>query len=209
MRLLARVAHACIEGSIFIYTSPGQCRLAHAAPALYAASKQPTGLSTACIDGPSQGDSHTWRWTAGCSMHDLKGLILRGTGFRTFFVVQNAALLWYVGPKQSVPIACKAVFACSLARGLHVLASNGVVSVTDALLVSSVPDIAESGYRQFMHAHDRAESAKCEGRASCRQNIYLGLDTSGRPCRDRCMEGAEGIGHDLVQVCLQSCHACL
>ncbi|DBA89266.1 hypothetical protein WJX77_010917 [Trebouxia sp. C0004] len=99
MRLLARVAHACIEGSIFIYTSPGQ-RLAQVAPALCTASQQQHRYSTARINGPPQ-------------------------GFRTFFLVQNAALLWYVGPKQSVPIACKAVFACSLARGLHVLASNG------------------------------------------------------------------------------------
>lgn len=56
-------------------------------------------------------------------------------GFKTFFVVQNAALLWYVGPKQSVPIACKAVFACSLARGLQVLASNGQVRCLQFLLL--------------------------------------------------------------------------
>ncbi|KAL3160591.1 hypothetical protein ABBQ32_010523 [Trebouxia sp. C0010 RCD-2024] len=97
MRLLARVAHACIEGSIFVYTSPGQSRVV---PALLAATGQTLGTSSSCLQQPPR-------------------------GFRTFFVVQNAALLWYVGPKQSVPIACKAVFACSLARGLHVLASNG------------------------------------------------------------------------------------
>lgn len=97
MRLLSRVAHACIEGSVFVYTNPGKFRLA--APLLAATSQQPDYLSP-CADTALP-------------------------GFRTFFVVQNAALLWYVGPKQSVPIACKAVLACSVARGLQVLASNG------------------------------------------------------------------------------------
>lgn len=46
------------------------------------------------------------------------------SGFRTLLVVQGAALLWYVGPRQTVPITCKALVACSLARGLHVLATN-------------------------------------------------------------------------------------
>ena len=124
MRILARVAHACIEGSIFVYTSPGQSRVA---PALFTATRplQIFETSSCCTQQASQGEhilvqieiaSLSVRLSACCT-----------AGFRTFFVVQNAALLWYVGPKQSVPIACKAIFACSLARGLHVLAGNGQV----------------------------------------------------------------------------------
>ena len=58
MRLLARVAHACIEGSIFIYTTPGQ-RLAQVAPALRTASQQQHGYSTLCINGAAQGEMCT------------------------------------------------------------------------------------------------------------------------------------------------------
>lgn len=53
MRLLARVAHACIEGSIFVYTSPGQSRVA---PALLAASRQHIGYSSPCTPLQTQGE---------------------------------------------------------------------------------------------------------------------------------------------------------
>ena len=121
MRLLARVAHACIEGSIFIYTSPGQSRLAqlrlHVAPALYAASKQPSGFSTTCIDAPSKGDSSTCTWTAGYSLHDLKGLVLQ------WYRLSNILC----GPKCCATLVCgtKAVSADSMQSCVCLLVGKG------------------------------------------------------------------------------------
>ena len=54
MRLLSRVAHACIEGSVFVYTSPGKFR--SAAPLLAATRQHPDYLSP-CADKALPGSS--------------------------------------------------------------------------------------------------------------------------------------------------------
>ncbi len=130
MRLLARVAHACIEGSNFIYTSPGQ-RLAQVAPGLCTISQQQHGNSTACINEAPQGEMCARQATDIAGAWSLRRSVRRSDNLlhavQAFEHSSWSRMLHFSG-MQSVPIACKAVFACSLARGLHVLASNGSVS---------------------------------------------------------------------------------
>lgn len=103
--LAARLAHASVEASAFIWTKEGRVDIA----SLF-------------------GDS-----TEDCSFHQSEGLdsISSPTelahacaGFRAFMLLHSLAILWALGPKKTVSIGLQCGIACSAARFAVVLAGS-------------------------------------------------------------------------------------
>lgn len=165
-----RALHALLEGSVYCCTSQGRS-FAQSSSLLAAASThgQHVRHFASCTASSSTGTSTRQLVLRGHVRVPVEGLakpLLLFAGFRTLLVVQGAALLWYVGPRQTVPITCKAVLACSMARGLHVLATNN----------AQVVGLHAAVFNSYTHLMTPA----CVHAGSYRQkgNIYLGLDTS-------------------------------
>ena len=92
--LLARLVHASVEASAFLYTADGKLLYRHSPPMNY------------------------------CMILSLSFKICCRAGIRAFTVVHSLAVMWALGPRRTLSIGLQCGLACSAARFAIVLGST-------------------------------------------------------------------------------------